>query len=177
MIVRIASPTQGAKNMFDLPTFTLIHVVASVFAMLAGLVAVGGLLAGAWFNAWTALFLGLTVFTSVSGFGFPPTESVSPAQVVGAISLAVLAVCILARYWKRAEGRWQLTYIVTAVAALYLNVFVLVVQLFANTPSLLQLAPTQREAPFAVTQTLVLLTFLWIGWSAARAGRASRATI
>jgi hypothetical protein len=163
--------------MFELPTFTLVHVVASVFGIIAGLVAVGGLLAGAWFRTWTAFFLGTTVFTSVSGFGFPATGSVSPAQVVGVISLAVLAVCILARYWKRAEGGWRATYVVTAVAALYLNVFVLVVQLFGKTPSLAQLAPTQREAPFAVTQALVLLTFVWIGWSAVRAGRASHVTL
>jgi hypothetical protein len=161
--------------MFELPTFTLIHVVASLFGMVAGLVVVGGLLAGAWFRYWTALFLGTTVFTSASGFGFPPTAAVSPAQVVGAISLAVLAVCIAARYWKQLQGRWRLTYVVTAVTALYLNVFVLVVQLFAKTPPLAQLAPTQREAPFAVTQALVLLMFVWIGWSAAKAAPGSRA--
>ena len=160
--------------MFDLPTFTLIHVVVSVFGIIAGLVVVGGLLAGAWFRGWTALFLGTTVFTSASGFGFPPTASLSPAQVVGAISLAVLAVCIAARYWKRLQGRWRLTFVVSAVAALYLNVFVLVVQLFAKTPPLAQLAPSQREAPFALTQVLVLVLFAWIGWSAARAVRGSR---
>jgi hypothetical protein len=114
------------------------------------------------------------VFTSLSGFGFPATASISPAQVVGAISLAVLAVCVAARYWKQLEGRWRQTYVVTAVVALYLNVFVLVVQLFAKTPPLAQLAPTQREAPFAVTQALVLLMFVWIGWSAARTARGSR---
>jgi hypothetical protein len=64
--------------------------------------------------------------------------------------------------------------VVSAVAALYLNVFVLVVQLFAKTPSLAQLAPTQREAPFAVTQLLVLLMFAWIGWSAVRAPARAR---
>ena len=162
--------------MFDLPTFTLVHVVVSVFGIVAGLVVVGGLLAGAWFRAWTALFLGTTVFTSASGFGFPPPASLSPAQVVGAVSLAVLAVCIAARYWKRLEGRWRLAYVVSAVAALYLNVFVLVVQLFAKTPPLAQLAPTQREAPFVITQALVLLMFAWISWSVARAVRDGRST-
>ncbi|HWJ05332.1 MAG TPA: hypothetical protein VNS57_06025 [Steroidobacteraceae bacterium] len=161
--------------MFDLPTFTLVHVVASVFGIVAGLVAVGGLLAGTSFRTWTALFLGTTVFTSVSGFGFPSTGAVSPAQVTGVISLVVLAVCLVAHYGRRTTGRWQSTYVVTAVAALYLNVFVLVVQLFAKTPALAQLAPTQREAPFALTQALVLLTFVWIGWSAVRSTRGSRA--
>jgi hypothetical protein len=48
---------------------------------------------------------------------------------------------------------------------------VLVVKLFAKTPPLAQLAPTQREAPFAMTQALVLAMLAWIGWSAARAVR------
>lgn len=160
--------------MLDLPTFTLVHVVASVFGIVAGLVAVGGLVAGASLRGWTALFLGTTAFTSVSGFGFPSTGAVSPAQVVGVISLVVLAVCLVAHYGRRTAGRWHSTYVVTAVTALYLNVFVLVVQLFAKTPALAQLAPTQREAPFAATQALVLLTFVWIGWSAVRATRPSR---
>jgi hypothetical protein len=53
-------------------------------------------------------------------------------------------------------------------------VFVLVVQLFAKTPALAQLAPTQAEAPFAVTQALVLGLFVWLGWTAVRGFRAGR---
>jgi hypothetical protein len=80
----------------------------------------------------------------------------------------------LARYGKGLAGRWRVAYVVTAVAALYLNVFVLVVQLFVKTPQLAQLAPTQKEAPFALTQLLILLTFVWLGWSAARATTSPR---
>ena len=158
---------------FDLPMFTLIHVVISVLGIITGLVVVGGLMAGARMDGWTAFFLATTILTSVTGFGFPFTK-VSPPHVVGAISLVVLAVCLAARYWKQLEGRWRATYVVTAVAALYLNVFVLVVQLFAKTPALAQLAPTQQEAPFAVTQALVLALFVWIGWAAVRGFRPGR---
>jgi len=158
---------------FDLPMFTLIHVVISVLGIITGLVVVGGLMAGARMGGWTAFFLATTILTSVTGFGFPFTK-VSPPHVVGAISLVVLAVCLAARYWKQLEGRWRATYVVTAVAALYLNVFVLVVQLFAKTPALAQLAPTQQEAPFAVTQALVLALFVWIGWAAVRGFRFGR---
>jgi hypothetical protein len=94
-----------------------------------------------------------------------------PSHVVGALSLVVLAVCLAARYWKQLEGGWRATYVITAVAALYLNVFVLVVQLFVKTPPLAQLAPTQQEAPFAVTQGLVLALFVWLGWAALRGFR------
>jgi hypothetical protein len=158
---------------FDLPMFTLIHVVISVLGIITGLVVVGGLMAGARMDGWTAFFLATTILTSVTGFGFPFTK-VSPPHVVGAISLVVLAVCLAARYWNQMEGGWRTTYVVTAVAALYLNVFVLVVQLFAKTPALAQLAPTQQEAPFAVTQALVLALFVWIGWAAVRGFRLGR---
>ena len=159
--------------MFELPMFTLIHVVISVLGIIAGLVVVGGLMAGARMDGWTVFFLATTILTSVTGFGFPFTK-VLPPHAVGAISLVVLAVCLAARYLKRLEGGWRTTYVVTAVAALYLNVFVLVVQLFAKTPPLAQLAPTQQEAPFAVTQALVLALFVWMGWAAVRGFRSGR---
>ena len=159
--------------LFDLPTFTLIHVVISVVGIITGLVVVGGLMAGALMNGWTAIFVATTVATSVTGFFFPFT-AVTPAHVVGVLSLIVLAVCLAARYGKHLEGRWRATYVVSAVAALYLNVFVLVVQLFAKTPALAQLAPTQREAPFALTQALVLALFVWLGWAALNGSRVDR---
>ena len=58
---------------FDLPMFTLIHVVISVLGIIAGLVVVGGLMAGARLDGWTALFLATTILTSLTGFGFPFT--------------------------------------------------------------------------------------------------------
>ena len=156
--------------MFDLSMFTLIHVVISVLGIITGLIVVGGLLAGARLDGWTAVFLATTTLTSVTGFGFPSAQ-VLPSHIVGAISLVVLALCLAARYWMQLAGRWGTTYVITAVAALYLNVFVLVVQLFVKTPPLAQLAPTQQEAPFAVTQALVLALFLWLGRAAMRSFR------
>src|SRR5258706_1330182 len=153
--------------------FTLIHVVISVLGIIAGLVVVGGLRAGAGLNGWTGLFLAMTILTSVTGFGFPAT-TVTPARVVGALSLVLLAICVAARYWKQLAGGWRTIYVITAVAALYLNVFVLVVQLFAKTPPLAQLAPTQQEPPFVVTQALVLALFAWLGWKALRAFRTEK---
>ena len=160
---------------FDLPMFTLIHIVLSVLGIITGLVVVGGLMAGVRLHGWNALFLATTILTSVTGFGFPFTK-VSPPLVVGAISLVVLAICLAARYWKQLEGGWRTTYVITAVVALYLNVFVLVVQLFVKTPPLAKLAPTQQEAPFVVTQALVFALFVWLGWTALRAFRTGKAS-
>ena len=157
---------------FDLMTlFTLVHVVLSVLGLIAGLVVAGGLVSGARLDGWTAFFLSTTVATSITGYGFP-SDKVLPSHIVGAISLVVLALCVFARYGKKLAGGWRRVYVVTAMTALYLNAFVLMVQLFVKTPALTKLAPTQQEAPFAVTQGLILLVFAWIGEKAWRRFRA-----
>jgi len=142
--------------------FTLVHILISVLGIIAGLVVVGGFVAGAQLGGWTSLFLVTTILTSATGFFFPFT-SVTPAHIVGALSLVLLVVCLVALYAQGLRGRWRSTYVITAVAALYLNVFVLVVQLFAKTPALAELAPTQQEPPFALTQALILGLFIWLG--------------
>ena len=161
--------------MFELPMFTLVHVVISLLGIVAGLVVAGGLAAGARLDRWTALFLATTVLTSVTGYGFPATK-VLPSHVVGAISLLVLAACLFARYAKQMAGAWRSIYVVTAVTALYLNVFVLVAQLFNKTPALAQLAPTQQEPPFFVTQLLILVLFAVLGRAALRGFRVAPET-
>ena len=88
-----------------LATFTLVHVVLSLVAIGSGMVVISGLLAGRERNGWTALFLVTTVATSVTGFGFPAAH-VLPSHVVGVVSLAVLAIAIVARYVRRLEGAW-----------------------------------------------------------------------
>ncbi len=49
---------------------------------------------------------------------------------------------------------------VGAMIALYLNVFVLVVQSFEKVPALHAMAPTQSEPPFLVAQLVVLALFI-----------------
>jgi len=118
-----------------------------------------GLLTGRRLNGWTALFLTSTVATSVTGFFFP-FHGFTPAIAVGIISLLLLAVAIFARYGRRLAGAWRWIYVVTAMVALYLNVFVLIVQLFQKVPALKALAPTQSEPPFLVTQLFALALFV-----------------
>ncbi len=154
----------------DLATFTLVHVVISVFGILAGLVVVGGLISNSRMDGWTGLFLSTTLYTTLSGFLFPFTK-VTPAHVVGVVSLPVLVLCLVARYGQNLRGSWRAIYVLTAVAALYLNVFVLLVQLFAKTPPLAQLAPTPGDPPFAVTQAIFLVLFAILGRAALRGFR------
>ena len=155
---------------FEITTFTVLHVVLSVVAIVAGLVVVGGLLAGKRLDGWTGLFLATTVLTNVTGFGFPFGTFLA-SHGVGIISLLILPVVIAARYWKRLSGAWRGVYVVGAVLVLYLNVFVLMVQLFRRLPALLVSAPTQKEPVFLVTQLLVLGLFVWLGRSALKGFR------
>jgi hypothetical protein len=153
--------------LFDLKTFTLLHVVISLVGIASGFVVMYGLLTGRRLGGWTALFLLTTVATSVTGFGFPLHHFGAP-HWLGVISLVVLAVAILARYAKHLAGAWRWLYVVCAVLALYLNVFVGVVQAFQKLPALKALAPTQSEPPFLLTQLVVLVLFVVLAIVAAR---------
>ncbi|HEX8816389.1 MAG TPA: hypothetical protein VF753_12885 [Terriglobales bacterium] len=141
----------------SLETFTLIHVLISLAAIASGLVVMFGFFTNQRLNGWTAVFLLTTVLTSLTGFLFP-FKTVTPGIKLGIISLVVLAVAIVVRYPLHLASRK--TYVITACAALYFNVFVLVVQSFEKVPALHALAPTQKEPPFAVAQIAVLLLFI-----------------
>src|SRR5713101_3399011 len=151
---------------FGLTTFTFVHVVLSLVGIFSGFVIVFGLLTSRRLDGWTALFLASTVLTSVTGFLFP-FHHFLPSHGVGIVSLIVLAVAIFARYARHLAGAWRRTYAITSVTALYLNVFVLVVQLFLKVPALNAMAPTQSEPPFKIAQLVVLALFLVIGIFAA----------
>ncbi|HEY1465390.1 MAG TPA: hypothetical protein VGF44_18390 [Terriglobales bacterium] len=142
-----------------LTTYTVIHVIISLIGILSGLVVMFGLFAAKHLNGWTALFLTTTVLTSVTGFGFPFTH-VTPGIKLGILSLIALTVAILARYAFHLAGAWRKTYVITAMISLYFNMFVLVVQSFEKVPALHALAPTQKEAPFAVAQLVLLVLFI-----------------
>lgn len=140
-------------------TFTLVHVVLSLIGIGSGLVVLYGMLRNKRMNSGTALFLATTVLTSVTGFFFR-VDKLMPSHIVGIISLAVLVVAIVARYMRSMAGGWRAAYVITAAIALYLNVFVLIVQLFRKVPALKALAPTQSEPPFAITQVAAMVIFI-----------------
>jgi hypothetical protein len=140
-------------------TFTLVHVLLSLVGIGSGFVVAYGLLTAKRLGGWTAIFLASTVATSVTGFGFP-FDHFLPSHWVGVISLLVLAVAILARYALHLAGNWRRIYVVSAMIALYLNVFVGIVQAFQKVPALKAIAPTQSEAPFLLTQLIVMALFV-----------------
>ena len=150
-------------------TLTGVHVVISLAGIATGLVVAAGLLRGRRLDRWTAAFLITTVLTSATGFAFFPFEKLLPSHVVGAVSLVVLALAIYARYPGGLRGGWRRTYVINAMIALYLNVFVLIAQAFLKVPALNSVAPTGAETPFKVAQAILLTVFIGLGtWAAMR---------
>ena len=151
----------------SLSTFTTLHVIISLIGIVTGLVVLLGMLGGRQLGSWTAIFLATMVLTSATGFLFP-FNKLLPSHVVGIISLAVLAIALLALYGLHLAGAWRWIYVAAAVLALYLNVFVGVVQAFQKLAFLQPFAPTQTEVPFIVAQVLVLAIFAALGVLAVR---------
>jgi hypothetical protein len=146
----------------SLALFTQVHVAISLIGIAAGFLVIFGMFASKKLPALTALFLIMTVLTSVTGFFFP-YKGMTPGIKIGILSLVVLLFAILARYPGKLAGGWRPTWVVTAVVAQFFNFLVLVVQSFEKVPALHALAPTQKETPFKVAQLATLVVFLLLG--------------
>jgi hypothetical protein len=150
--------------------FTLLHVGISLIGIIAGLIAMPAFATGHRLPAATAIFLATTALTTLTGFLFPITV-VTPALITGVISTMVIAIALAAIYRFGLRGKAGIVYAVSANVALWLNLFVLVVQAFLKVPALNALAPNGNEPPFAVAQGLVLIGMVGLGWACVRAVR------
>jgi hypothetical protein len=144
---------------FGMTYFTLFHVLLSLIGIATGFIVMFGLFGGKKLDGWTTMFLLSTILTSVTGFFFPFTHLL-PSHILGIFSLILLAIALYARYGRNMMGGWRKTYVITAMLALYLNVFVLVAQLFQKVPGLKALAPKGSEPPFLIAQSVVLILFI-----------------
>lgn len=158
----------------SLQAFTLIHVLISLAGIASGVVVMYGFLTNKRLDGWTAVFLTTTAVTSLTGFLFP-FQGVTPGIKLGIISLVVLAIAIVARYPLHLA--WRKAYVIAACAALYFNVFVLVVQSFEKVPSLRAIAPTQKEPPFAIAQVTILVLFITLTTFAVKKFRIESITV
>lgn len=147
----------------SLGTFTIVHGVISLIAILAGLVVTFGMFCSRRMPGLTATFLVFTILTSVSGLLMPPLlfEKLLPSHVIGILSLILLAIACFGLYGMKLGGAWRWIYALTALVSLYLNVFVLIIQSFLKVPALHALAPSVPpvEPPFAMVQGIVLALF------------------
>jgi hypothetical protein len=145
----------------SLSTFTTVHVIISLIAIVAGLVVMFGMLGSNRTPGLTAIFLLFTILTSATGFLFP-FNGVTPGDIIGALSLVLLAIACIALYAMKLSGAWRWIYVLTALLSLYFNVFVLVIQSFLKIPALTALAPGNPPSGpvFAVVQGIVLVFFV-----------------
>ena len=151
----------------SIPVFLTLHVMLSLLGLVSGLAVVAAVLHGRFPVAVTAIFLATTILTSATGFPLPP-YGFDPPRIVGTLSLVLLAFAVAGLYVYKLAGLWRSIYIGTALAALYLNCFVAVIQSFQKIPAVNALAPTQTELPFVIAQVVVLAAFITLGVVAIR---------
>ena len=157
----------------SIQAFTYLHVIISLIAIASGLIVLLGMLGSHRMAGWTALFLLTTILTSMTGFLFP-IHGFTPALAVGTISIVILAIALLALYGKHLAGAWRWIYVVTALTALWFNIFVLIVQSFEKlsllNPHAPQVGPPFSEPQnthFVIVQSVALVVLLVLGLIAA----------
>jgi hypothetical protein len=150
----------------SLATFTMVHVIISLIAIVSGILVLFGILGSSRMPGLTAIFLLFTILTSATGFLIPPllSEKLLPSHMIGILSLVLLAIACIALYGMQLAGAWRWIYAVTAMVSLYLNIFVLIIQGFLKVPALTALAPGNPPSGpvFAVVQGVVLLFFVLV---------------
>jgi hypothetical protein len=154
----------------EMDTFTTVHVLLSLIGIASGLAVLFGLILSNALPRTTLLFIVTTLATSVTGFFFP-FHGFTPAIGLGIISVVILIAVIAARYSFHMLKAWRWVYVIGAVAALYFNSFVLVVQSFLKIPRLHVLAPTGSGLPFSITQATVLAFYVVTGALALKGSR------
>jgi len=150
--------------------FTALHVAISFVGIGAGLIALPAFARGRILPRTTGIFLWTTLLTSLTGFLFP-IVAFTPALGVGILSTLILVAAFAAYYGRKLAGRAATVYAITATLALYLNLFVLVVQSFLKVPALNALAPTGTEGPFVAAQGALLIVAVLFGTIVVRASR------
>src|SRR5258707_1684752 len=148
----------------SLATFTLVHVIISLIAIVAGIIVMFAMLGSNRMPGLTAIFLLFTILTSATGSLIPPllSDKLLPSHIIGILSLVLLAIACIALYVMKLSGAWRWIYVVTALLSLYFNVFVLVIQSFLKVPALTAVAPGNPPSGpvFGVVQGIVLVFFI-----------------
>ena len=158
--------------MFATPAVT-VHTLLSLAAVLAGIFVISMLVKNRRPDVWTLVFLVTMISTDVTGF-LLPAPKLLPSHITGIISLVFIALALAAHYVFHFGGGWRWVYAVSMGLAVYLNVFVLVTQLFLKVPALHALAPNapdNPEPPFLIAQVVVLAIFIWLIWKSAKSFR------
>ena len=147
--------------------FTFIHVVISLIAILSGLIVLFGMVNNDRMDLTTAIFLLFTVATSVTGFFFP-IQGLTPALIIGMISMGLLALAIAARYAFAMRGAWRWIYIVTADNRPVFQQFRSGGAVVPENSGAACACAKGSEAPFVIAQSIVPLFYVVVGYLAVR---------
>ena len=154
------------------PVFLDLHVFVSLAGIATGIAAVWGIAAGRHLAGWVIAFLVTTFLTGITGFPLEPF-GLTPGRIIGVILICALLAVSASLYVFALAGANRLIYVISSVLALYLNVFVAIVQAFQKIAPLHALAPTQTELPFALAQVAALVLFIALGFLGHRRFRPS----
>ena len=88
---------------FGMTTFTFVHVLLSLIGIASGLIVLYGLVTSNLMNGWATVFLAATLATSVTGFFFP-FHGVTPAIILGVLSIIALAAAAAGYFWVSSGG-------------------------------------------------------------------------
>ena len=155
----------------DSQALTLAHTAISLIAIVLGFVVVYGMFGSKHMPRTALWFLATTFLTSLTGFIFFQRDQLLPSHITGIVALIVLLPTCFALYMRKLQGGWRRVYVIGAVISLYLNVFVLVVQLFLKVPAIHALAPNAPENPepaFKIAQGVVFALFVIAGYLAVK---------
>lgn len=158
-------------DLIPLPLFIVLHAGISLIGIVTGLIALPAMASGHWVPRTQAVFLVTTLLTSLTGFLFP-FHGFTPAIGVGVASTLDLIVAFVALIALDRAGWAWIAYAVSATVALWLNLFVLVVQAFQKVPALNAFAPAGTEPPFLIAQALLLIAMLVLGAAILRRSQA-----
>jgi hypothetical protein len=96
--------------MFATPAVTF-HTLLSLVAILAGIFVMSMLVKNRRPDVWTLVFLVTMIATDVTGF-LLPAPKLLPSHITGIISLALIALALLAHYRFHFSGAWRSIYAV-----------------------------------------------------------------
>lgn len=153
-----------------LSILTCFHLLFALIAIGSGAIVVVGLLTQELLDEWAVRFLKYSLATSVTGLLFQlfPFHHLTSTHRASMLSVYLSGAAILA--WRKfhLSGTWSSIFVMSISVVLYLDLLVVMVQVFNHIPSLMALAPTQSESPFVVTELVVLMPFVIYGIVAAK---------
>ena len=160
----------------DSQALTLAHTAISLIAIALGFLVLYGMFGSRHMPRTALWFLVTTFLTTLTGFIFFKRDQLLPSHITGIVALIVLLPTCFALYMRRLQGGWRRVYVIGAVISLYLNVFVLVVQLFLKVPAIHALAPNAPDNPepaFKIAQGAVFVLFVFAGYLAVKRFRSA----